>query len=238
MLKSTRKITLLCLLLILAGMNVHAQRAKYKPQVHQIELQALGADWMSGRNGLTSSFNTPIQLSAVNGIRYQYAHSLANAFRLGFSYNPSEWAGNPVATPGVTNYTAALQQAELRLGYVRRFHTGAIQLYGGADLVGGSGSLAETGTTDAGNYLSEYRFRNYGAAGFAGIRRFVSPYLSVALEAHATYLRFDTPEGNVAALPYSFLGEESFGIGATAFLAFHFVELKKRCSCPKVRRGP
>lgn len=218
------------------GINsLQAQRARYKPQAHQLELRVVGIDWLSGHNEFEAFAGQPMTLSGVNGLRYQYSYSLTDAFRLGATYTPSSWNAT-TAVAGISNYQADITQTDLQLGYMRRYHHGPFQMYGGADLRGGMSNLLETGESDNGMYANEYQVLHYGLAGVFGVRTFLSPYLSIAVEATATYLQY-RPDANVAAeLPYQFFGEETFGAGLSAHVAFHFVEMKKRCSCPKGRR--
>lgn len=223
-------------ILTLIGINsLQAQRARYKPQTHQIELRVVGIDWLGGHNGFEAFAGQPMTLSAVNGLRYQYSYSLTDAFRFGATYTPSSWnATSPVA--GISNYQADITQTDLQLGYVRRYHNGPFQIYGGADLRGGMSNLLETGESDNGMYAIDYQVLHYGLAGVFGVRTYLSPYLSIAVEATATYLRYQ-PDADIATeLPYQFFGEETVGAGLSAHVAFHFVELKKRCKCPKGRK--
>lgn len=230
-------ILLTATMIILIGINsLQAQRARYKPQAHQIELRAVGIDWLSGHNGFEAFAGQPMTFSGVNGLRYQYSYSLTDAFRFGATYTPSSWEATSAEIPGVNAYQADITQTDLQLGYVRRYHTGPLQIYGGADLRGGMSNLLETGESDAGMYSNEYQVLHYGVDGVFGVRTFLSPYFSVAVEATATYLRYQPEEAFVPELPYQFFGEETFGAGLSAHVAFHFVEMKKRCKCPKGRR--
>lgn len=230
------RIGIITLLLIGVGMNgLLAQRARYKPQAHQVELRVAGLDWLGGHSEFEAFAGQPMTLTAVNGLRYQYSYSLTDAFRFGATYTPATWSA-PEAIAGVSQYQADIRQTDLQLGYVRRYHNGPFQIYGGADLRGGMSNLLETGETDSGMYSTEYQVLHYGLDGVVGVRTFLSPYVSVAVEATATYLRYQPDETVAAELPVDFFGEESFGAGISAHLAFHFIKMKKRCSCPKVRR--
>ncbi len=234
--KNFQTIFLAVTMFALVGINsLQAQRARYKPQAHQVELRVVGLDWLSGHNGFEAFAGQPMTLSGVNGLRYQYSYSLTDAFRFGATYTPSTWNSNsPVV--GVSDYQVDIAQTDLQLGYMRRYHTGPYQIYGGADLRGGMSNLLETGESDAGMYSNEYQALHYGVDAVFGVRTFLSPYLSVAVEATATYLQYRPDEAFVPELPYQFFGEETFGAGLSAHVAFHFVEMKKRCKCPKGRR--
>ncbi len=230
-------IILAILIMALGSHSSLGQRARYKPQTHQIELRAAGLDWMSGHQQFDVLGNTPLVFSGVNGIRYQYNRSLANAFRLGATYTPSTWtASEPIG--GFSAYTADLVTTDLHLGYVRRYHIGPLQWYAGADLRGGMSSLNENGEQINGMYDNKYEVLHYGLSAVAGLRTYLNPYVSFSLEANATYLRHQPQVAVVSELPYQIFGEQTFHSGISAWLAFHFVPLKKRCTCPKVRRGP
>ena len=230
-------IGVLTILLVMVALpaSLQAQRARYKPQTHQIELKVAGADWLAGYSSFESFAGMPVTASVVNGLRYQYAYSLQDAFRLGATYTPASWqATEPVA--GFSAYSNDLTQTDIQLGYVRRYPTGPLQLYAGTDLRGGVTQMSETGEQSTGPYQADYSVVHYGLDGVAGVRTFLSPYLSFAVEANATYLRFQPQVDTPSELSYQFFGESAFSTGISAYLSLHFVELKKRCQCPKVRR--
>lgn len=216
----------------------YAQRARYQPQTHQVELQVAGADYFPGLQGYQLAFNGPFRSNAINGLRYTYAYSLSDAFRVGAMYfGPGTWQ---TTTPpaGLNSYQATVSQWDFQLGYLRRLHTGALQWYAGADLRLSLGDLLETADRNGSPFDNGYQFVNYGLDGVLGYRRFIGPYLSAGLEAQAAYLLHQPQDGSPAELATPFFGEQIFTVGLQANISFHFVKLKKRCTCPKIRRGP
>lgn len=229
------RMLILCLLIV-GGQVVQAQRARYKPQTHQIELRLGGLDALAVHPEFESFAGMPVAATAVNGLRYTYAYSLTDAFRLGLTYSPVSWtADEPVSN--FLSYSNRIQTFGAQLGYMRRYHTGPFQLYGGVDLRAGQSMIDENGSTVNSIYAREYRSNHYGGSGILGVRTFLSPYLSFAIEANATYLRQRPVQMEQLPEPsYLFFGEETFSGGIAAYVSFHFVPMKKRCQCPKVRR--
>ncbi len=224
------------LLLAMIPTLLSAQRAAFEPKVHQLEIRAAGAEWLAGHANFQSSIAAPVALTGANGLRYQYAYSLRDAFRLGVSYHPSTWTAAEIPDAGISAYEAQIRGLDLQLGYVRRYHTGPFQLYTGADLRGVRQTLAENGQRGGADWAQNYDVWSYGVQGVAGVRRFVTPFLSIALEANAGLLVHQASNGTSEPLSYEFYGDQSFSAGLSAFATVHFVKLKKRCTCPKGRK--
>lgn len=216
--------------------TAEAQRARYKPQVHQLELQLAGAETFSGREGLTAFADLPLAAHVLQGIRYQYAHSLPTAFRIGFTQTRSTWGS--IEGPGTyTGYEAQLRELGLQAGYLRRKHIGASQLYLGAEVEAGSSQITESGQTAGGaaQFANGYQYQFAGAQALAGVRYFFSPTLSLGLEANLGYRNYRLRQAGSETLPFLFFDENTLRLGLNASAAVHFVPLKKRCSCPKPR---
>lgn len=231
------RIGIITLFLVGIGMSgLQAQRARYKPQAHQIEIRMAGLDALAGYSEFESFAGMPVAATVVNGLRYTYSYSLTDAFRAGVTYSPTSWtATEPVSN--LLSYSNRIQTFDAQLGYIRRYHTGPFQLYGGVDLRAGQSMIDENGSTVNSIYARDYRSNHYGGSGILGVRTFLSPYLSFAIEANATYLRHSPIQQDQLPEPsYLFFAEETFSGGIAAYLSFHFVPMKKRCSCPKVRR--
>ena len=216
--------------------TAEAQRARYKPQVHQLELQLAGTEAFSGREGLTAFADLPLAAHVLQGVRYQYAHSLPTAFRIGFSQTRSTW-GSAEGPGTYTSYEAELREMGIQLGYLRRKHIGASQLYLGTELEAGRSQINESGQAGGGTTLfaNGYQYQFLGAQALAGMRYFFSPTLSLGLEANIGYRRYQLQETGSEILPFLFFDENTLRLGLSASAAVHFVPLKKRCSCPKPR---
>jgi opacity protein-like surface antigen len=210
-----------------------AQRPSFKPQTHQIDLQ-LGsmhslipgsdAHYLDGRS---------FALNYLNGLRYTYHYSLTHGFRAGVQRFHS--FHDPLAGV-ITQFQPEVEKTayEFGLGYMYKYHIKRSQLYLAADLLLESGdlvySIQQTGIEEVTDYQS------YGIKGGLGLRFFLSPYLSAGVEGNLRYARHfgDIPQPEPG---YSFFQAEQISWHAQAFVSFHFVKMKKRCTCPTVGKS-
>jgi hypothetical protein len=227
-------ITGLFLLVFLAPQSSSAQRFAFKPQVHQLELQ-LGS--VNSIPAVSSEYGSDLPFSTdfVNGGRYTYHYSLTHGFRVGAFRRTSAFSSTEIDQ--FSQYQADKQDIDITLGYMYKHHINATQLFAGVDLRYSMGNLDETGTEFNGpapaNYQFAYDYQTYGLGGFFGLRYFVSQNLSLALEGNITYATL-AADGISSSDPtrFSLLPENVIDFSAGATVSFHFVRMKKRCTCP------
>ncbi|MEM7657549.1 MAG: hypothetical protein AAF399_15555 [Bacteroidota bacterium] len=209
-----------------------AQRARYKPQTHELSLNMGSAQVIpseiKGFQDLGAGV-TPSVLQVggqiLNGGRYTYHHSLSNGFRLGVLRRKATfYQGNEIEK---TDW-------DIRLGYIRKKHYGPVQVFAGIDAQ--VTQQEQRYLSLAGTEIAQVQAEGLGIAPLVGFRYFFSPYLSISAEAEVYGLGILRRTGESEALQTNLLRRGEIGIQTHALLSFHFVKMKKRCTCPKVRR--
>lgn len=226
-----------CLILILLALgfcsmgDLIAQRARYKPQTHEISLQ-LGSMHMVF-DPVASTVNAyPFDLQVVNGIQYTYHYSISDGFRLGAQLREGYF---DLIGPTDTRILLDKRNWEVNLGYERKIHFGAVQLFGGGDLMFSAQEL----DFKVGGAGADSQFENStlaGIAAFGGVGRFFSPHLSLSLETKLMYLHQLQEEVQATKLPVPFVEDGELNLQVAVSLNIHLVKMKKRCTCPKFRR--
>lgn len=208
---------------------VTAQRAAYKPQVHQLELVVASANRVSeiGSNYANNAF---AGANYLNGFRYTYHHALSHGFRAGIVRRSSDF-DFPDGFGTLNEYSATKEDWDFSLGYIYKYHIAATQWYLGADVLYSTHSVAETSIVP--QFPSRYSYSSYGVQAVAGMRVFFSTNFSAALELNAYYQAFPNNFGVENPL----LQESESGIKGLFTLSYHFVKMKKRCTCPKMGRS-
>ncbi|MDX2285695.1 MAG: hypothetical protein NW241_16120, partial [Bacteroidia bacterium] len=181
-----KPVILISLLALLPLAGLHAQqRARYKPQVHELQLIALNASRIPAyRDGY---LNGVAALTPVSGFRYTWHLRLADGLRAGVVRRTMPLEFEALRTDGMQ--TLRRSDLEARLGYARYLHTGAWRVHAGAEGLLNFGQARFTGINPMSMgpvpvpYEGEIRFRQAGAAVLAGASRFFGPHLSLGLEA-------------------------------------------------------
>ncbi|MEM8887386.1 MAG: hypothetical protein AAGD28_05325 [Bacteroidota bacterium] len=233
---STRFFVGLFSILILSLGNLSAQRAAFKPQIHELSLQ-LGS--INSIPTLSDGYENgaSFSLHPLNGVRYTYHYSISDGFRVGAFRRNASFA-YPDGFQQLDNYTAEKTDWDFHLGYKRMYHMGQSQIYGGADLIYSSGKVEAVAMSNGGNIPASYSYNNIGASAFFGYSFFFNTHLSLTFEGEAyfTGIQNQSPLSNSQEPVSTFLlNDNEIGLNASVYLNFHLVKMKKRCTCPKVR---
>lgn len=222
-------------IMILMGSSLSAQRARFKPQTFEIGVQLGMADFMPGLQD--NYLNRMPTLGVANGLSFTYHLSLENAVRLKGMRYQQDW--QDVMLEDLDQAFGQGQQTSwrLQLGYQRKYHTGPIQIFYGADFVFGQLSYENLSTPGAAGF--DPAFLTLGIAPEAGIKWFFSPHLSASAEVQAQARLLDTrsdgPIETIIKPAYIDRPANILNLNANVSLNFHFVQLKKRCTCPRFR---
>jgi hypothetical protein len=233
MISSRISFSLLLIGLLLASLPLTAQRARFKPQTHELALQLGSAQIIpteaTGTRLLPAGGSEEvlqIGTQLINGGRYTYHHSLSDGFRLG------------VVNRRATFYSSLneIQKTDwdIRLGYMRKKHSGPNQIFFGIDAM--LTQQEQAYQSAAGVAVANVNAQSAGVAPFVGYRYFFAQFISLGLEAEVYGLRVFSRTGGSEAFPADFLQQGEIGFQTSALLSFHFGKMKKRCTCPKVRR--
>lgn len=222
-----------CLLLPFASLK--AQRAAYKPQVHEFSLQ-LGA--VNAIPALSEYYEngSVASIHPLNGLRYTYHYSISDGFRIG-AFRRNATFNYPGAFQPFESYRADKQDWDFHLGYKRMYHMGQSQIFGGADLIYSRGKVEAVATQNGNTFSDAYSYANLGGSLFFGYSFFFNTHLSLTFETEAYFTTIqnrsaiDTPD----PLQVYLLEDREAGFNASVYLNFHLVKMKKRCTCPKVR---
>ncbi|MEM6802700.1 MAG: hypothetical protein AAF696_14925 [Bacteroidota bacterium] len=221
--------------LVLPFSAIQAQRAAFKPQIHELSLQ-LGA--VNAIPALSDYYQNGslASIHPFNGLRYTYHYSISDGFRIGaFRRNAS--FNYPGAFQPFESYTADKEDWDFHLGYKRMYHMGQSQIFGGADLIYSRGKVEAVATLNGNSFPDAYSYSNLGASLFFGYSFFFNTHLSLTFETEAYFTTIqnrsaiDTPD----PLQVYLLDDREAGFNASIYLNFHLVKMKKRCTCPKVR---
>ncbi|MEO1449116.1 MAG: hypothetical protein AAFV07_06280 [Bacteroidota bacterium] len=226
-----------CLLYILLSLitgSLWAQRARYKPQTFEIGLQVGMADFIPG---LQLNYQSLPTLAVANGLAVSYHLSLENAVRVKAMRYRQDWLDDRLEDNGIAFGLGRQTTWRAQLGYYRKFHTGPLQLYVGGDLIFATQQYTNLSTATSGFFDSE--FLTMGIAPEAGVKLFFSPYLSAGAEIQAQLRLLDTRDNNAQENrinPYYATSPPNIlGLNANVSLNFHFVPLKKKCTCPRFK---
>ncbi|MEZ4827033.1 MAG: hypothetical protein R3C61_12260 [Bacteroidia bacterium] len=120
------------------------------------------------------------------------------------------------------------------MGYLYKYHKGPYQYFLGIEAIYSLGKVVENGISpDFPSFYNEYLYKSYGGGGFGGVRYFLSPNISAALEAGVYYTDNKHVSGGYSE-PYARVaGNEEIGVNVVASLGIHLVKMKKRCTCPR-----
>lgn len=214
--------------------NLFAQKPYFTPQVHEIHLQGISANHILDLNELYP--DQAFSLHALQGLRYTYHLTLQDGFRFSVARRNAEFEDTDGSEfSSLESYQAEKTNWDLRLGYERKAHFQALQLYAGAALAYSTYRVQDQGiTTNSTAVQADYNGNQFGASVFGGVRLFLQKYLSLALEGEFYYQKLSEtglPERN-----FHLLEDHEKGFNLSAGISLHFVKMPKRCACPKVRR--
>ena len=210
-----------------------AQRARYKPQTHELSLQLASTHGIPGET-MDTDGGYPFGAEFVSGLQYTYHYSLSDGFRLGVQRRNGTFSEMTSADEPIT---LEKQNWDVNLGYERKIHFGPAQFYGGADLQFSRQNLEyRFGQNTADPSIGTVGSNHVGISGFGGIGYFFSPYLSLSAEAKVGYLSQVSEDNSKGELPVPFLENGEIFAQASVSLNIHLVKMKKRCTCPKFRR--
>lgn len=228
----------LLIISLLFSVQLQAQRAYYKPQAHQVEVQLVGANFIPALGNIYDS-PVPFSTNFGNMVRYTYHYSLSHGFRFGAGYRTANFADETGNYIPVIEYEAQKRDLDFGLGYIYKHHRGIVQYFVGADLRYSRSQIQQSGIsgiTPAGVPFSEtFPSNNAGISGTLGYRMFLNTYVSLALEVNPYYMVTHLGEsGPSETRTYEPTPEHEAGINTGLTLSVHFVKMKKRCTCPKM----
>ena len=224
---------LICLLGLMAfSLTATAQRALYKPQIHEISLVGGLGMYNNAYEGLYTT-GAPYAFFPQAGLQYTYHYSISDGFRFGLDYR-NVATQREIGTGGSglfepVNYRGAFFNA----GYERKYHAGASQLYGGADLMLYAGEVVGPAVLQTFNLEGSVSTFAWGGRALAGYRLFLSPYVSVALEGNLFYLSHNYSTNVIEEIDNTLpvFPETEIGVMAKVRISYHFKKMKKRCTC-------
>jgi hypothetical protein len=227
------------LLLAAAALPLSAQRARFAPQQHELRAEMASAQYFIGQTAAYQNFPSEA-LRLFRGGTYIYHHSLQDAFRLGLRRQTAFFDRTIFGVAGSESYEFARQAWHLTLAYEHKWVRGAGRAHVFGGLAGAWGEeqvKAGFSGFPPGFPVSSYQlnlpFRGAGLAVGAGWSRFLSPYLSLGIEAEwRGMLNQITEEPSIETYQTELLPGESRA-SLSVFAAFHAVRLKKRCTCPR-----
>ena len=227
----------LLLALALSWTALSAQRVRFQPQTHEIGFQLGQLNHLPDLSERYLS-ELPFSAHALNGLRYKYHLSLKDALRAGVARRKANF--QPLDSPPSLSLSEQTKTDwDFRLGYERKHSWQASVLFAGADALASRGEVASSGTLANGEPIAEaYQYWNLGGEIFVGYRHFFSPYLSLTAEigTYGSKIQLDEPMPTSTERPALLLESFEWGLNGSVYLSLHFVKLKKRCTCPKVRR--
>lgn len=232
----TRISLILSILMCVSLGQIFAQRAAFKPQVHELSLQVGSINSIPSLSDAYEN-GAPLSLHPVNGIRYTYHYSLSDGFRVG-AFRRKAGFNFPEGLDQFQEYQADKKDWDFHLGYKRMYHMGQAQIFGGADLIYTRGKVEAMAMQGTGTSVPDnYAFQNFGMSGFFGYSFFFNTHFSLTLEAEAYYTGGQQRNALGPGEPLNvYLQEDGeLGLNASVYLNFHLVKMKKRCTCPKGR---
>ncbi|MEM6263562.1 MAG: outer membrane beta-barrel protein [Bacteroidota bacterium] len=222
--RSSSRCTIAFLLVLIASFSIneaYAQRPRYRPQVHELNLQ-LGSLHLSEDLNENEGGNSLLGTNIFNGLRYRYHIDIRQALRIGAFSRTQQFESAQGSTP----YEANDRAYEVRIGYERKHHMRKWQVYGGIDLLLQQNQREETFSSDPNRDFSLLRG---GGAFFLGARYFTSTNWSFVLESDLQVL------GGLGEVPQNFsLNTPALATHLLTFsVAYHFKRMKKNCTCGK-----
>lgn len=215
----------LFLIWMIASFQVHAQRALYKPQAHEISLQLGGVDGVFPFIAQGEYDGLPFAPQLANGIRYTHHLSLTDGIRVGFFNRTARLIET------TQDIEARRVERQLQLGYERKYHNGPHQFSFGPEI------LLNAGYAEYPTGGEQFAFQSIGAAFSLGYSYFISTYISAGIEGSLFYTNpsYSRVLDNPNAFPAFVQQDHLTGITAGIWLNFHFVKMKKKCKCPSRR---
>lgn len=217
-------LTLLCMLMAIPAM---AQRSRFKPQKHEIGIEALSIAqvpvFSESYTGLPGSLSTP------SGLRYKYFLTMEDGLRAGGFRQVTHLSQGNVESAEREGY-------RFQIGYERNMVFGASRIFAGADAIVGLGTVdfSQVDPSTSNTLEGTEGYTSYGLNPFFGYRLYFSPYVSTTLELGGYYLAHRYDENLVGAEEGAFLyPTQEWGMRGAVSLSFHFGKLKKRCTCPR-----
>ncbi|MDX1908658.1 MAG: hypothetical protein SF053_16600 [Bacteroidia bacterium] len=218
-------------IMAMCGGPLLAQRALYKPQVHEISLQAGSAQLLPGYEG---GLQAPGVLLPPRGLLYTYHYSITHGVRAGAQVRRLSLDYQQPIGPYET-YQATTENLDFRLGYVYNRYQGPVRLHAGVE---GRYSLGQTEQYGVYAGSSNFNDRSYktgglGGAAFAGYSFFVGTHLSLGMELSAHIMPWSQRRYNLTDVPTLVLPNPDTGFDFSVYINYHTVKMKKRCTCPR-----
>ncbi|MEL6672791.1 MAG: hypothetical protein AAFR61_11390 [Bacteroidota bacterium] len=229
-----RKLLLSIACLLILSPVVFGQRALYKPQVHEIGFQA-GAFNMVPALSEGYQDGLPGSATLLNGIRYKYHHSISDGFRLGVFRRTADLQ----FAEGLNiydTYQSDKTDWDIQLGYERKVHKGPLQFFAGADVRYTLGQMNDTGIQGATTVEISHAYQGIGGSVLGGMSFFISKNLSATLEAEGYLTRLNYGSGTNIEVNPPLIPNQEAGFNLSLYLSLHAVNMKKRCTCPKIKR--
>ena len=222
-------LSLVVLALLTSANSLHAQRLTFKPQTFRTDLYLGSVHDINTKFGGYLS-GAPVALSPLTGVRFTYHYSLTHAFRAGVMYRNAIWSTERTGFAIRRPMTAQRLDVDLQLGYALNYHFNRSQIFLAADFQYTLGQLTDEGQINQAPDIQKYSYNGLGGQISLGYRYFISPYVSLAWENSAYFLRLGSSEVPLDA-NYPFPIDFEMGWRSSVMLSFHFKELKKRCKC-------
>ncbi len=223
---------LLTTFLILFAGTLLAQKPLYRPQVHEIDFQ-LGELHQLPQLNTVENMATPVMATPLNGIWYKYHFTVNHAVRAGINYRNTNFS-LPNGIDNFESYDVKRRDYEAMLGYQYSAPLGRATFYTGVDALLTRSHSQENGVQSdlpGTLYAADYTQMRLGGKGFVGLKLYLSPHVSLGLEAGPYFQRaLSAPNGDAS---YTIFNTDEFGFRSSALLSFHFKQMKKRCTCPR-----
>lgn len=227
---SAHLVALTVLLCIGHTLPLSGQRLRFRPQVHELGLQAVSFN----RQPAYGSAQGMIPVYP-HGIMYKFHPDLNQAIRARVAFRQAKITDPVQALNFYEHYQARMRGLWLAAGYERTLNTGRYQLYGGAELWLGGSRLDESISPEQGAAGATRRLMQlqYGGAALAGVRVYLNTYVSLSLEANYYYLFQREPEPD-ANFPFRLQsGSEQGWQLLNAGISLHSKRMRKSCTCGK-----
>ncbi|MEO0896647.1 MAG: hypothetical protein AAFY71_09635 [Bacteroidota bacterium] len=225
--------SILFLVISVCNTELFAQRALYKPQQHEISVQLAGAEHIFPFNQLNLyQEQVPIQAYVARGLSYTYHYSLKDGFRVAAFYKDASY----FRFPNIFISDVQRLDWQFQLGYERKYHSGPHQFSIGPDLMYSRGNT-ELGIETGGAmpFTTTHTHQTIGIGLVGAYNYFINTHFSLgaSITLYGQRAIYDDPS---TFFDSYFETQNISGAYASIWANFHFVKMKKRCTCPKARR--
>ena len=221
----------ICFLGLTLGLmlSIQAQRPRFRPQVHEIGIQA---------GGVQTVFETTSNHTTwANGLRYSYHIDKSKALRFGAFFRNSQFNHTPSISERYQPFSAKQQSFELRAGYMLKYHIYRLQLYAAVDAIARYNMIDESFDQDLTGAPNKENFWGAGGALVFGAQMFANKHVSLGVETdlYGIFQNRRQNDPTIAILPHEglFIDGESGWNMMSVYIAFHFKRMRKSCTCGK-----